>query len=396
MSAFAPLLSKLFKYPEDLVHILLSRYGVERCFSLLNSLKTPGLHYAIRVNTLKIQPAELVKLLKDRDIELKRHPHINEALLIPVKGPYEVPVSGKKVVAEKYAAESVMVGSHLYAPGVLSAKEVRPGDEVYVTDVHGQVVGYGIARLSNKEMGKGHKGLAVEVLKSRFKMPPIRDLPEYLQGLFYDQSIPAMLASIVLEPSPGDVIVDMCAAPGGKATHIAQLIENKGIIYAFDNSRNRFNKLVESVKRLSATCVTPVLADSRYISIDYPSIRADKVIVDPPCSALGVRPKLYENNSVKSVLDSVNYQKQFLSEASKIVKPGGLIVYSTCTIMREENEELVLYAEEKLGLQLEAPPLLLGSCGEFLPSEKAELVQRFYPDKHDTPGYFIARFRRKH
>jgi len=390
--SFIATLAHLYKYPKDLVEVLVSRYGVERTFSLLQSLKTPGSHYAIRVNTLKVSREELVKRLKNRGIEVKEHPHIDEALLIPVRGPYEVPKTDKVVVAEKYAAESVMVGSHLYSPGVLYAGNVRRGDEVCVSDIHGQVVGYGVARLDSSEMGRGKKGLAVEISISRFKMPSLRNLPEYEDGFLYDQSIPAMLASIVLEPKPGDVIVDMCAAPGGKATHIAQLIENKGKVYAFDSSKTRLNKLIENVKRLAAKCVEPILADSRYVSMDYPSLKADKVLVDPPCSALGVRPKLYENNDLKSILNSSNYQKQFLKEAAKIVKSGGIIVYSTCTFMREENEDIASYAESELKLRLEEQNLVLGDKGEFSSSDKAKLVQRFYPDKHDTPGYFIAKF----
>jgi len=132
-------------------------------------------------------------------------------------------------------------------------------------------------------------------------------------------------------------------------------------------------------------------ADSRYLDRDRPTLNADRVLVDPPCTALGVRPKLYEEASGAEVFSSAAFQKQFLRVAARIVKPGGVVVYSTCTLTLQENEGMVRFAVEELGLELEDPPFRVSGAGRGIGFKECI---RFDPDVCEAPGYFIARLRR--
>ena len=121
--------------------------------------------------------------------------------------------------------------------------------------------------------------------------------------------------------------------------------------------------------------------------------KADRVLVDPPCSALGTRPKLYDETKFEHVLGLAKYQRQFLKVAARLCKPGGVIVYSTCTLTLEENEENVAYAVEELGLEVEEVKWHVGGPA----IEVKDCVRgcwRFEPDEHGTPGYFIAKLRK--
>jgi 16S rRNA C967 or C1407 C5-methylase (RsmB/RsmF family) len=295
-------------------------------------------------------------------------------------------------VAEKSAAESVMMGSKLYAPGILRTDNYRIGGPVYVTDIYDHVVGNGIARIPPKVDNKKGKGLAVDIAETIYKLPPLRESGFYKKGMIREQSLPAMITSRILDPQKGETIVDMCAAPGGKALHIAQLMEDQGTIYAFDHSNKRLETLRIEVERIGAHNIKIFCTDARYLDKDFPKLKVDRVLVDPPCSALGVRPKLYEDTTVEEVFGCAKYQLQFLRVASIIAKIGGTVVYSTCTLTTEENEDIVRFAVEELGLELEEQGIGVGERGLGDPIFKK--VQRFSPDLLEMPGYFIAKFRK--
>ncbi|MEM1698147.1 MAG: hypothetical protein QXG48_05780, partial [Thermofilaceae archaeon] len=110
-------------------------------------------------------------------------------------------------------------------------------------------------------------------------------------------------------------------------------------------------------------------------------------ILDPPCSALGVRPNLYYERGEREFQTLSEYQRQFLRVAARLLRKGGLLLYSTCTLTLEENELNVLWAVKELGFKLRSQPVFLGSSGF---AGLGSLVQRFEPDIHDSPGFFIA------
>lgn len=374
------------KYDDKLLSSLERVYG-RRLQDFLKAVGEPGPRYYIRVNTLKVQPGELLDRLRSRGLDVRADEVLEEALYFPVEGPRRIPSSDTAVVADKRAAESVMLGANLYAPGVVRAdRGVRRGSLVIVVDEAGRPVGYGEALMSWDEMERARRGLAVRVVEPLYRVPQTRELPEYREGLFYEQSLPAMLTTRVLGPKPGETVVDMCAAPGGKATHAAQLAGNKARILAFDHSKRKAEVLRMEARRLGAR-IEVYRADSRYLDLDYPGMRADKVILDPPCTSLGVRPKLWDRKTYRDVASSAAYQRQFIKVAARILKPGGLLAYSTCTVTVEENEENIAFAES-LGLRLVEPPIRLGSPGVEHPGRDAMI--RFHPHLHPGPGYFIA------
>ncbi|MCS7097427.1 MAG: RsmB/NOP family class I SAM-dependent RNA methyltransferase [Candidatus Methanomethyliaceae archaeon] len=383
------LIENLLDYEDNLLRSLIEIYGA-RLSAIISAISRPPKEYALRVNTLRTDIYKVINEINEMGFNCRASEIIDEAVLVEIKGPYQVEKLGKLVVAKKGAAESVMLGSKLYAPGVLRCEKYRVGEMVRIEDPRGHIVGRGIALMPPKVDDKKKRGLAVDTKESIYRLPPFRETSLYKLGLIREQGIPAMIVSRELEPKKGEIIVDMCAAPGGKTLHIAQLIEDQGRIYAFDNSKDRLMSLIEDAERLGFKSIIPICHDSRFLDVDFPSLKADKVLVDPPCSALGVRPKLYEDSNYKRVLGCAEYQKQFMKVASKIVKKGGIIVYSTCTLTLEENEKIVEFALENLGLELEDQYIKVGEEGFGI-----KLVQRFNPDKLEMPGYFIAKFVKK-
>ena len=123
-------------------------------------------------------------------------------------------------------------------------------------------------------------------------------------------------------------------------------------------------------------------------------MEADKILIDPPCSALGVRPKLYEIWQVEELEALARYQRRFLKEATNVLKHEGIIVYSTCTLTQEENECNMKSAYTELGLEILSHKPYEGVSGELVndfPQPETDKLQRFYPDIHDTPGFFIGK-----
>jgi 16S rRNA (cytosine967-C5)-methyltransferase len=368
-------------------------YGDE-VTEVVQSLKIPSRRYFLRVNTLKITPEELISTFLSRGTELHRFDQIHEAVFTYIEGPSTVPVVQKRIVVDKFTAESVLQGAHVYAPGVLKCSRLKRGDYVVVTDVHGQVVGAGVMRMCETEILTLRRGLAVEVTSPMYRALSLRETEEYEQGLFYPQSLPAMVTSRILDPSPGETVVDMNCSPGGKLSHISQLMQNTGRVVGVDRNMKKIEIARRNILRLGCTNVTFILHDARYLDVDYPSLKADRCLVDPPCSALGLAPKLYVDLSERVIKNLAAYQKQFLYAASRITKSGGSIVYSVCTITEQECEEVARFGVEELGLEVAEQKPFLGVAGLKSFGSEASLLQRFDPRKHGI-GYFIARFRKR-
>jgi len=376
-------------FPAELQEYYRKLFGKE-AEEIMASLRTPVEKYYIRVNTLKTSRDKLMRILRREGLKPKRSPYLKEGIYFEREGPnfpddYE---PGLKVVrANKFASESVYQGANLYAPGVLQAdRSIKPGDEVEIRDPRGLLVGIGIAKMSAKEMIVSTRGLAVEVTTPKFKLPSLSELESFKEGLFYAQSLPSMVVAHVLEPSEEELIIDMAAAPGGKTSHIAQLLQNRGEIIAIDKSRNRLRKMEEELKRLGVKNVRLVRMDAR--KLPELGLQADKILLDAPCTALGIRPKLWESRTPKDIIATARYQRAFIWAAIKSLRPGGVLVYSTCTLSYEENEANVKFMLEK-GLKLEEQAIFIGSEGLGI-----EKVQRFYPHRHLTQGFFIARLRK--
>jgi len=341
--------------------------------------------YYFRINTLKAERDTIIQSMLSNGLHAEAYEQLEDAAFIHPRAS-KIETGGNIVEADRIAAEAVQLGAHLYAPGVKRCHGLRPGMKVTVIDGNGTPVGFGVSHQSETSILTYRQGVAVEIKISRAGLPSIMETRWYADGHIHLQSLPAILTSHILDPKPGETIVDLNCAPGGKTSHISQLTQNRARIIGFDRNTQKIQKTKELMQRLGCANYQLISHDSRYVHLDY-NIKADRVLVDPPCSALGIIPKLSIETTVQNVENSADYQKQFLTTASHITKKDGTIVYSVCTITKQECEDVVSFAEEELGLTLEKQFPVLGENG----FDKDLLTQRFNPDTNET-GYFIARF----
>lgn len=210
----------------------------------------------------------------------------------------------------------------------------------------------------------------------------------FSRGLCAVQDESAGLLVQLLGPEPGEVVVDLCAAPGGKAIHSAQIMENQGRVVAVDVQPVRVGLIEEAARQQAAGIVEAYTADARHFN-GIPPGSADRVLVDAPCSGLGVlskRADLRWRRTPDDLSDLVQLQDEILEAASKLVRPGGILVYGTCTIEPEENEERVAAF---LGRH---PEFSVEDAARFLPTEVTTgLYASTFPPRHGVDGAFGAR-----
>jgi len=213
----------------------------------------------------------------------------------------------------------------------------------------------------------------------------------FKKGYFIIQDISAGFASHLLSPQPGEVIVDAAAAPGGKVTHCADLSDDKAKIIACDHHPVRIKKIVENYKRLGFKNIFPVVADSRYLPLKNP---VDKILLDAPCSGFGDIRRKSEIKLLRDrrhISDLVRIQKQLIHAAASQIKPGGVLVYSTCTILTEENEEVIeFFLSEHKNFAIEDGKKFVHSA-----VVTKEGYVKTWPDQHNINGSFAVRLKRK-
>ncbi len=214
----------------------------------------------------------------------------------------------------------------------------------------------------------------VFLLKSH---PPLARLPSFQQGLFYVQDPGTLLAVAEFAPQPGESVLDLCAAPGGKLSHIAQCMRNEGEIVAHDVAPERLKLVEENCARLGITCVRTALPSTL---ISQPATAFDRVLLDAPCSNTGVmrrRVNLRWRIRPEEIERLRFAQLELLRTAASLVKPGGTLVYSTCSLEPEENRELIKQ--------------FLGEHTGF----KAEHERELLPFVDAVDGAYVARLRRQ-
>ncbi|XP_015503641.1 probable 28S rRNA (cytosine(4447)-C(5))-methyltransferase [Parus major] len=233
---------------------------------------------------------------------------------------------------------------------------------------------------------------------------PIGATPEYLAGHYMLQGASSLLPVMALAPQENERILDMCCAPGGKTSYIAQLMKNTGMILANDSSAERLRSVVGNLHRLGVTNAVVSNCDGR----QFPKVLGgfDRVLLDAPCSGTGViskDPAVKTNKDETDILRCAHLQKELILSAIDSVnaasETGGYIVYCTCSIMVEENEWVVDYALKKRNVRLVPTGLDFGKEGftrfkerRFHPSLKS--TRRFYPHTHNMDGFFIAKFKK--
>ncbi len=212
------------------------------------------------------------------------------------------------------------------------------------------------------------------------------------QGLITVQDESSMLVAAALDPQPGWTVIDMAAAPGGKSTHLAELMENEGRVIAVDIHPHKIELIDQNAARVGAAIIQGVSMDAREVGERMPE-RADAILCDLPCSGLGTlarRPDARWRKTLADVEALVPIQRAILESAAKALKPGGVLVYSTCTIHPMENQELVE------AFVAEHPEFRFDDIWAHLPASISREGQamgyvQLLPHIHGTDGFFMCR-----
>lgn len=220
-------------------------------------------------------------------------------------------------------------------------------------------------------------------------------LDAFIEGKIMVQDVSSMLVAEIANPSRGDYVIDLCAAPGGKSLHMGDRMEGFGTVDARDVSQYKVNLIEENIHRANSINVQARVKDATVFDVDS-ECQADIVLADVPCSGYGVigkKPEIKFRSTDQKEEELVILQRNILDKAAEYVKPRGVLIYSTCTIAREENEENMMWF-------MNHHPFKLESIDPYIPDElKSETTALGYlqllPGVHGTDGFFIARFRRK-
>jgi 16S rRNA (cytosine967-C5)-methyltransferase len=210
----------------------------------------------------------------------------------------------------------------------------------------------------------------------------------FQEGWMTVQDVSAGMAVLLLDPQPGEAVLDLCAAPGGKSGFIAERMEDRGRVVALDRNARRLRDVTENLRRLGIRCVEVRATDALTADLEG---GFDRVLVDAPCSGLGVlarRPDVRWRRRESDLRELPGVQARLLARGASLVRPGGVLVYSTCTTEPEENEEVVeAFLEGR-------PEFRTEPARDLLPAAVADRYVRTWPHRHDCDGSFAARLRR--
>ncbi|MFC1862809.1 16S rRNA (cytosine(967)-C(5))-methyltransferase RsmB [Thermodesulfobacteriota bacterium] len=232
-------------------------------------------------------------------------------------------------------------------------------------------------------------GIIIKDLKGN-----ISELSCFKDGMFQVQDQAAQITSYLLAPQAGEVVLDVCAGNGGKSSHMAEIMEGQGTILALDNSRKRLINLVHNSRRLGIEGLHPVVGDASKPLSSLFHFKFDRILVDAPCSGLGVisrHPDGKWNRNEGTIKRLASFQKTIISQASSVLKHGGMMLYVTCTISREENEAVVdEFLNRNQDFHLENLKNHIPDWGTDLIDEQGFL--KTFPNLHGMDGFFAALF----
>jgi len=239
------------------------------------------------------------------------------------------------------------------------------------------------------------------ISKNRIK---IGNTPEFLSGYYTLQSIASLLPVLSLNPKEGERILDLAAAPGGKSTYISQLMNNNGILVANDKNKIRIKSLVSSIHRMGIT--NCVITNLDGIILPFIMKGFDKVLIDVPCTGTGI---ISHDLNIKMKNISKKNPSQFSSQKRLLLaaidacnersKNGGIIIYSTCSILVEENEFVIQYAVQNRNVKIVDTGLNFGMPGfkkfkDTVFDKNMENCRRFFPHIHNTDGFFVCKLKK--
>ncbi|EOB06002.1 Putative methyltransferase NSUN6, partial [Anas platyrhynchos] len=396
--------------------------------SLLSHLSHPPAFTTVRVNThlssvkhvKKMLLEEIQKQFKGICVPVLEHPELQDILLIPAIGPrQDLKKHESEVIVGAQCGYAVLRGAHVYVPGIIStSKFMKAGDLVSVySDIEGKCkrgakefegvkvfLGNGISELSRSEIFSSHgpvNGMGIRMIEPVYLSPSFDNvLPSHL----FLQNLPSVVVSHVLNPQPGERILDMCAAPGGKTTHLATLMHDQGEVIAMDKIANKVKRIKQNAELLQLNCIKAFCYDgTKALSVEkredeqegppFLPESFDRILLDAPCSGMGQRPTMSYSSTLKELMSYQPLQRKLFTVAVKLLKPGGVLVYSTCTITLSENEEQIAWALETfpcLQLQRQEPHIGgEGMRGAGLALDQLKLLQRFDPSAVTVQGMDI-------
>jgi len=259
--------------------------------------------------------------------------------------------------------------------------------------------------LKEKLLQKGFILKSIEGLPYGFKVlkatSNLGATHEYLQGYYYLQNLASMIPATVLDPKESDIVIDMCAAPGSKSTHIAQLMKNKGTLILLERNKKRIPKLIVNLRRMGIENSVVINIDAR--NLMKLNLKADKILLDAPCTGEGLirqDPKRKSSKTINDIKKMASIQKNLLKSGLKCLKPGGQLVYSTCSIAPEENEfvinDILEHNPDYTILEIHNNYGINGYNNIFGRELRADLInsKRLFPHTDDTIGFFVCLIQR--
>lgn len=277
---------------------------------------------------------------------------------------------------------------------MLEALLQRPGFSVRVNTL----------KTTATEVAKELSAVGIEALPGRFLpealvlegVSDISQTPAFLEGRITVQDESSMLAARILDPQPGERVLDVCAAPGGKTTHLAELMQDKGYILAWDIHEHKTGLIRENAQRLGIHIIDVQKRDALE-STDDQKERYHRVLVDAPCSGTGIirrKPDIKWQRKQEDFSSLVEIQKKILYNAGRAVAPGGVLVYSTCSVDMRENEQIIRrFLSDGMGFEpADLSKLLPASLAGK--QEIKDGMLKLYPHTDGTDGFFIARLKK--
>jgi NOL1/NOP2/sun family putative RNA methylase len=243
------------------------------------------------------------------------------------------------------------------------------------------------------------------MIVSGFEMGGLGKSKEHLLGYYYVQEISSMLAVLALSPKEGEIILDLCSSPGSKTTQAAAMMNNSGTIIANDNNIGRVRILASNLERCGVMNSILTRMDGAFFcqKLRKARMRFDKILVDAPCSGEGTlrkSPKTLMMWNQRVIENLSGVQKKLAAEAFKILRTGGEMVYSTCTLAPEENEEVLNTLAKQFDFEFEKISLPL-KCRNGIKewdgksyNPELEKACRIYPQDNDTDGFFLCKIRK--
>ncbi|MCF6461021.1 16S rRNA (cytosine(967)-C(5))-methyltransferase RsmB [Clostridium sp. Cult3] len=220
----------------------------------------------------------------------------------------------------------------------------------------------------------------------------ITEIEEYKQGLFIIQDESSMLVAQIANPIRNSKVLDLCSAPGGKSTHMAQIMDNQGLVISRDIYEHKLQLVQQNADRLGIDIINTEIYDATKLDKNLIG-QVDYCLVDAPCSGLGIirrRPEIKWNRKEEDIHILKEMQLKILYNAKEYIKPGGIIVYSTCTITKDENEKVInRFLDENRDLKLLGFKDLICSHRDMEALDKGYV--QLFPHVHGTDGFFIAK-----